>query len=442
MRSSKLSVAVLAGAAILTACDSDPAGPALQLDPTTTGNIVVRVQTDTSRTTTPVFINDAAGGTRLNLFRAGDTTLIASLTTPGTTAPAANRGQVRFFGLLPGIYVVRPSLRTFSTASSTSSLSAQTGDSIRLTIAAGQTDTTSILRVRLGASIAGTLLASWFDTTRANTVRFGGTLVTLQRETLPGNNVFADVQSLPTDATGAVTFAQAVNPVAGSASITTRFRMTFNPATAGLSTPIPDAPLFIASGGFVAADTGRLNTASRFTQTGTTPGTATNQSVAQTVTFSLPSQIAGRFFVDLDNSGTYDSTRVDSITVDSTISGVPFSSLKRRDERLRFGDTVVVQLRNDATAAASSRVVTTATLVPTGTGAVVGTAVALPTFTFSSLRSGRYRIWIDLNRSRINGARPTLSPQTLVTLTTSADRFVATAPAVGTFAGPLIPLRP
>ena len=68
MRFSQLPVAVLAGAALLTACEGEAAGPALQLDATTTGNIAIRVQTDTSRTPTAVFINDG-GADEINYAR-------------------------------------------------------------------------------------------------------------------------------------------------------------------------------------------------------------------------------------------------------------------------------------------------------------------------------------------------------------------------------------
>ena len=417
MRFDKIAVAVLAGAALLTACEGEVAGPALQLDATTTANIVVRVQTDGSLTITPAFVNDPAGATRLNRYRKGDTTLFSSLTTPGTTAPVAQRGVVRFNGLLPGQYVIRSSLRAFSSASSTASISAQTGDSIALTVAAGQTDTSGIMRVRLGAAVAGSLTVSWTDSTKINTVRLANTRLVFQRETAPASAVYANVDSTTTDATGAYTLTVPVNPTPGLGSVTTKVRINFTTSTAGLTTPLPDQAQFYL-GGFATPQTLNpgLNVAATMPQSGVGfAGPIPNQTFTQNLAFTFPSQIQGRIYRDVNNNGVFDSTATGAA-----------------DERMQPGDTVVVQLRNADITAAGTRTISTSRLTP-------ATAQA-PTFTFSSIRQGNYRIWIDVTLSRFAGARPLSSPKMVFTLPTSSFRFVTVgAPGTGIDVGVPVP---
>ena len=417
MRFSQLPVAVLAGAALLTACEGEAAGPALQLDATTTGNIAIRVQTDTSRTPTAVFINDAAGGTRLNLYRKGDTTLIASLTTPGSTAPAASKGVVRFYGLVPGPYVIRSSLRPFSSATATASVSAQTGDSIALTIAAGATDTSGLLRVRLGAAVSGSLTVVWTDSIKVNTVRLGNTRLVFQRETAPGSTIYANIDSTTTDATGAYALAVPVTATPGPGSVTTKVRINFTTSTAGLTTPLPDAAQFYL-GGFATPQTLNpvVNGPATMPQSGVGfAGPTTNQTFTQNLLYTFPSQIQGRIYRAVNNNGLYDSTATGAA-----------------DERLQPGDTVTVQLRNGDITAAGTRTLATSRLTP-------ATAQA-PTFTFSSIRQGNYRIWIDLTASRLAGARPLTSPQALFALPTSSFRFVTVGlPGNGIDVGVAVP---
>ena len=405
MKTSLIRVAALASAALLVACEGQPAAPTFDLSAATTASIAVRVVTDISTTAVPTFVNDAAGGTRVNLYKQGDTTLVASFTSPGATTPAADKGKIRFFGLQPGTYVLRTSLRKYSTSTSTASITPQLGDSVVLTMAAGALDTTGIFRVRLGASWAASLTIQWTDSIQLNKViRLANTKLVFQRETAPLSAVYANFDSVTTDAIGSFTMPLRVDGTPGSGSTTTRIRINFTTATASLTTQPPDVTLFALGGFATPVANPALNTAAVLTQTGTA-GAIPNQNITTALTFSFPSQIQGRVFKDLNANGSYDA-----------------------GEDLQLGDTVTVQLRNaDALTAATSRVVTTTRIV--GTGAALN-------YTFSGLRQGNYRLSMDLLTSRLNGSRPTVSPSIAATLLTSTSRY-ATAPAAPAVANPL-----
>ena len=208
--------------------------------------------------------------------------------------------------------------------------------------------------------------------------------------------MYANFDSVTTDAIGAFSMALRVNGVPGPASATTRIRINFTTSTAGLTTAPPDVALFALGGFATPVANPALNTAAALTQTGTA-GAIPNANITTALTFSLPSQIQGRVFKDLNANGTYDV-----------------------GEDLAVGDTVTVQLRNgDALVAATSRVITTTRIV--GTGAALN-------YTFSGLRQGNYRLSMDLLTSRLNGSRPTVSPGIAVAIASSATRY-ATAPA-------------
>lgn len=398
MRAKLIRVAALAGAALLTACVGEAAGPAFDLSPSTTGSIVIRVQTDISTTATPNFVNDAAGGTRVNLYKKGDTTLVASFTSPPSTAPVADRGKIRFFGLPPGTYVLRTSLRPYSSASSTASVvptggSAQLGDSIQVTVAAGATDTTGIFQVRLGASWAASLTIQWTDSVQLNKIiRLAGVNLAFQRETAPGSGVYAPFNNVTTDATGAFSMPLPVVGTPGPGSLTTRIRIVWTSNTSTLSSAPPDVASFLLGGFGTTALNPGLNATTTFTQAGTA-GATPNQNITTALTYTLPSQIQGRVFKDANANGTYDA-----------------------GEDLAVGDTVRVQLRNNAAlTSAGSRVITSANVI--GTGAALN-------YTFGGLRQGNYILSMDLLTSRINGSRPTTSPAIPVNLATSASRYV------------------
>lgn len=399
MNTRLIRVAALASAALLAGCDGQPAAPSFDLSAATTASIAIRVQTDISTTAVPNFVNDAAGGSRVNLYKKGDTTLVASFTTPGSTTPAADRGKIRFFGLAPGIYVMRTALRRYSTTSATSSFTPQLGDSIVLNVAAGALDTTGVFRVRLGASWAASLTIQWTDSTALNrTIRLTGTKLVFQRETAPASAVFANVDSVTTDATGAFSMPLLVAGTPGPGSVTTRIRAMWTSNTAGLSSPPPDIATFLLGGfGSLAVNPG-LNATTTFTQAGTA-GAIPNQNITTALTYTLPSQIQGRVYKDANANGVFDAGGVGALA-----------------EELAVGDTVRVQLRNnDAITAATSRVLTSTNVV--GTGAALN-------YTFSGLRQGNYRLSMDLLTSRINGSRATVSPSISVNLATSAARYV------------------
>ena len=405
MQTRLIRVAALASAAFLVACEGQPSGPAFDLTAATTASIAVRVQTDISTTATPNFVNDAAGGTRVNLYKRGDTTLVASFTTPGATTPTVDKGKIRFFGLQPGTYVLRTSLRKYSTSTSTASVAPQLGDSVVLAVAAGALDTTGIFRVRLGASWAATLAIQWTDSIQFNKIiRLPNTKLVFQRETAPASGVYTNFDSVTTDAIGSFTMPLRVDGAPGPGSVTTRIRINFTTSTAGLTTPPPDVALFALGGFATPVANPPLNAAAVLTQTGTA-GAIPNQNITTGLTFSFPSQIQGRVFKDLNANGTYDA-----------------------GEDLAVGDTVSVQLRNgDALTAATSRVITTTRIV--GTGAALN-------YTFSGLRQGNYRLSMDLLTSRLNGSRPTVAPGIAVALATSVTRY-ATAPAAPALPNPV-----
>ena len=407
MKTRLIRVAALASAALLAGCDGQPAAPSFDLSAATTASIAVRVQTDISSTATPNFVNDAAGGSRVNLYKQGDTTLVASFTTPGATTPTVDKGKIRFFGLPPGTYVMRTSLRKYSTTSATSSFSPQLGDSIVLAVAAGALDTTGVFRVRLGASWAAALTIQWTDSVAFNkTIRLAGTKIVFQRETAPASGVYTNFDSVTTDATGAFAMPLRVDGTPGPGSVTTRIRATWTTNTAGLSSAPPDVATFLL-GGFGTLATNPtvnpgLNATTTFFQAGTA-GAIPNQNITTALTYTLPSQIQGRVFKDANGNGVYDAGGIGALA-----------------EELAIGDTVRVQLRNtDALTAATSRVLTSANVI--GTGAALN-------YTFSGLRQGNYRLSMDLLTSRINGVRATVSPSIPVNLASSAARY-ATAPA-------------
>ena len=325
---------------------------------------------------------------------------MSSFTTPGATTPAVDRGKIRFFGLIPGTYVMRPSLRAYSTATSTASVTTQLGDSIVLAVAAGALDTTGVFRVRLGASIAGSLTIQWTDSAQLNkTIRLASTKIVVQRETAPASGVYANLDSVTTDATGFYTMPLRVDGTPGPASLTTRLRLMWTSNTVGLSSQPPDLASFLLGGFGTTTVNPALNATTTFTQGGTA-GAVPNQSITQNLTYTLPSQIQGRVFLDKNANGTYDAGGVGALA-----------------EELAVGDTVRVQLRNnDALTAATSRVITT-------TANIIGTGAAV-NYTFTGLRMGNYRLSMDLLNSRIGGSRPAVSPGISVNLPSSTFRYV------------------
>ena len=405
MRSRFPGFAALVGATLLVACIGDPAGPTLNLTAATTSGIVVRSFMDQSPTAVPAFVSDT-GLTRFNLYKQGDTTLVASITTPssgGGRIPAAARGILRFYGIVPGTYVVRPQLRAFSSASSAPSTVPQLGDSAVVTVTAGNIDSTSSFNVRLGASLSSVLAIQWTDSVKVNIVRLPGVTVTLQRETVAGNGIYADVGSVVTDPIGAFTIP--LQSIGGSMG--TRLRTNFT--TAGITAPIPDIAQFNL-GGFVAppgTPGSTLNGPAVWTQVGTA-GNSTNQNISvgtvgtanAPFSFQFSSIISGRVFRDLNANGLYDGVA----------------------ENLAAGDTVVVQLRNNDVTPAGTRVIATSRALTT-----------IPaSYSFSGLRAGNYRLTVDLLTSRIAGKRLAASPGLPVPLSTSSFRYTQTpvAPAL------------
>ena len=397
----------MAGATLLVACTGDPAGPTLNLTVATTSGIVIRDSMDQSLTAVPAVVADT-GLTRFNIYKQGDTTLVASLTTPssgGGRIPAAQRGIIRLYGIAPGTYVIRPSLRAYSSASSASSSIPQLGDSAVITVTAGNIDSTSAFRVRLGASLSSVLAVQWFDTAKVNIVRLPGVKVVLQRETVAGNGIYASVDSTTTDPIGAFTIP--LQSIGGSMG--TRLRTVFTTAASGVAGSLPDVTQFNL-GGFVAPPGLAGSTfpgAAVWTQGGTA-GNNTNQNIAvgsvgtnnAPFSFQFSSIISGRVFRDLNANGLYDGATEDLVA----------------------GDTVVVQLRNSDVTPAGTRVITTSRALTT----------AAASYSFPNVRAGNYRLTMDLLTSRINGKRPTVSPGLAVNMPTSSFRYSQTpvAPAL------------
>ena len=313
MRSRLAGFAALVGATLLVACIGDPAGPTLNLTAATTSGIVIRDSMDQSLTAVPAFVADT-GLVRFNIYKQGDTTLVASLTTPssgGGRITAAQRGIIRLYGIAPGTYVIRPSLRTYSTASSAPSLIPQLGDSAVIVVAAGAIDSTSIFKVRLGGSVSSVLAVQWFDSSKQNIIRLPGVKMVLQRETVAGNGIYASVDSTTTDAIGAFTIP--LQSVGGSMG--TRLRTVFTTAASGVAATIPDAAQ-LNLGGFVAAPGVQGSTfpgPAVWTQGGTA-GNNTNQNISvgtagttnAPFSFQFSSFVSGRVYRDLNANGVYD----------------------------------------------------------------------------------------------------------------------------------------